>query len=110
MPVSEPYTPNEREKIWIDGFLGTTDRAFSFKHGVGCSRCGNSGYRGRTGIYEYLEIDLPLADALRANDTTTFMRIAKEQAGFKSLSHCAFDEAVKGTTTLSEVFRISGGF
>jgi MSHA biogenesis protein MshE len=106
----ESYTLNEHEKVWVDGFLGTTDYALSFKHGVGCSRCGQSGYRGRTGIYEYLEIDLSLADALRANDTTAFMRIAKGQAGFKSLAHCAFDEAVKGTTTLAEVFRISGGF
>lgn len=106
----EPYTPNEHEQAWIDGFLGTTGQAFSFKHGAGCSRCGNSGYRGRTGIYEYLEIDLPLADALRANDTAAFMRIAKVQPGFKSLAHCAFDYAVEGTTTLAEVFRISGGF
>lgn len=106
----EPYTPNEHEQAWIDGFLGTTGQTFSLKHGAGCSRCGRSGYRGRTGIYEYLEIDLPLADALRTNDTAAFMRIAKEQKGFKSLTHCAFDEAVKGTTTLAEVFRISGGF
>jgi MSHA biogenesis protein MshE len=106
----EPYTPDEHEKSWIDGFLGTTEHTFSFKQGKGCSRCGQSGYRGRTGIYEYLEIDLPLADALRANDTGKFMTLAKQQVGFKSLAHCAFDEAVKGTTTLAEVFRISGGF
>lgn len=106
----EPYIPNEHEKAWIDGFLGTSEHAFSFKQGAGCSRCGQSGYRGRTGIYEYLEIDLPLANALRANDTNTFVALAKQQAGFKSLAQCAFDEAVKGDTTLAEVFRIAGGF
>lgn len=106
----EPYILTEHEKSWLDGFLRSTEQAFSFKHGIGCSRCGHSGYRGRTGIYEYLEIDLLLADALRANDTTTFMRLAKEQPGFRSLAHCAFDEAVKGETTLAEVFRIAGGF
>ncbi len=106
----EPYTPNEHEMEWIKGFLGKTDHVYGFKHGVGCSRCNHSGYRGRMGIYEYLEIDLPLADALRANDTTTFMRVAKAQLGFKSLTQCALDEATQGNTTLAEVFRISGGF
>lgn len=106
----EPYTPSEHEMEWINGFLGKTDHAYTFKHGVGCSRCNHSGYRGRMGIYEYLEINLPLADALRANDTTTFMRIAKAQPGFKSLTQCALDEATQGNTTLGEVFRISGGF
>ncbi len=106
----EPYILSEHEKCWLDGFLGSTEHTFSFKHGTGCSRCSHSGYRGRTGIYEYLEIDLRLADALRANDTTTFMRLAKEQTGFRSLAHCAFDAAIKGETTLSEVLRIAGGF
>lgn len=106
----EPYNVNEHEQVWIDGFLGKTGQTFSFKHGVGCSRCNRSGYRGRIGIYEYLEIDLPLGDALRANDTTKFMQLAKVQPGFKSLAQCVFDDAVNGETTLEEVFRISGGF
>ena len=104
------YTPSEQEKIWIKEFLGIREDAFSFKQGLGCSRCNQSGYCGRTGIYEYLEIDLPLADALRANDAAAFISIAKKQNAFKSLAHCAFDEAAKGITTLAEVFRISGEF
>jgi MSHA biogenesis protein MshE len=106
----QPYNVSEHEQVWIDGFLGKPGETFSFKHGVGCSRCNHSGYRGRIGIYEYLEIDLPLGDALRANDTTKFMQLAKAQPGFKSLAQCVFDDAVNGATTLEEVFRISGGF
>jgi len=107
---STPYQPTGQEQAWVKGFSGSEQSLASFKQGAGCSRCNRTGYRGRTGIYEFLEIDLPLADALRANDTTLFMTIAKAQPGFKSLQQCAFDYATQGVTTLSEVFRISGEF
>ncbi len=104
----ENYTPNEHEKMWIAGFLGTAEQSFSFKHGAGCSRCNRSGYRGRIGVYEYLEISVELADALRANDTNLFMHLAKSQPGFTPLVKGAFEYAVAGITTLTEVFRLSG--
>jgi MSHA biogenesis protein MshE len=105
-----PYTPTENEQAWIAGFLGKTEHSFTFKQGAGCSRCNNSGYKGRTGIYEFLEINQGLADALRANDTNAFIRLARAQPEFISLAQGAFEYATKGVTTLLEVFRISGEF
>lgn len=104
------YEPTVQEKEWIKGFLGTNEYQLSFKKGAGCSRCNNSGYKGRIGIYEFLELTQELGDALRANNTTLFMQEAKRQPGFKSLAQCAFDIATAGATTLSEVFRISGEY
>ncbi len=103
-----PYVPEKNEKAWIDGFLGTPEHTFSFKHGAGCTRCNGSGFKGRIGIYEFLEITPELADALRANDTNLFMHTAKKLPDFKNLTQSAFEYAVQGITTLSEVFKISG--
>jgi MSHA biogenesis protein MshE len=105
---SAPYTPSDQEMAWIIGFTGEERKDYSFKKGTGCSRCNKTGYRGRTGIYEFLEITSMLADALRAHETTVFINLAKKQKEFKSLGQCAFELAAKGITTLSEVFRITG--
>lgn len=104
-----PYNPNADEKAWIDGFL-LEQQAASFKQGAGCSRCNQTGYRGRTGIYEFLEITIELGDALRTNDTNLFMKRAKEQHGFETLSQSAFDLAAKGVITLEEALKIAGEY
>jgi len=102
------YTPTEQEQAWITGFTGKNTQQYHFMQGTGCSRCNHMGYHGRTGIYEFLEITPPLADALRANDTNLFIQLANSQPEFKSLERCAFELATKGLTTLTEVFRING--
>lgn len=103
-----PYTPSEQEQAWIVGFTGEENKTYNFKKGSGCSRCNKTGYRGRTGIYEFLEIGSGLADALRAKETTAFVHLAKKQKGFKPLAQSAFECAAQGVTTLTEVFRITG--
>lgn len=105
-----PYIPTEQEQAWVTSFQGASATIFSFKQGAGCSRCNNTGFKGRTGIYEYLEITPELADTLRVNDINAFMRIAKEQPDFKTIAQSAFEFAANGTTTLSEMFRISGEY
>lgn len=103
-----PYLPTEAEQAWIAKFQGNVPSAFSFKQGTGCSRCNKTGYRGRTGVYEYLEITPELSDALRTNDINGFLKLASEQPDFKTIEKSAFDFAVQGVTTLTEVFRITG--
>jgi len=104
------YVPAPNEQAWIAGFLGTSQHNFTFKKGAGCSRCNHSGYRGRVGIYEFLEITPELADSLRKNNTSLFTQEARKQPGFKSLSQSVFEAATEGNTTLAEVFRVTGEF
>lgn len=105
-----PYTPTESEQTWINNFQEGASSSFSFKIGTGCSRCNNSGFRGRTGVYEYLEITPELADALRVNDINTFMRLARAQPEFKTITLSTFEYATQGLTSLSELFRVSGEY
>jgi len=106
---SEAYTPDGHELAWLKTMLGDKVNDLQLKHGKGCSRCNKTGYRGRVGVYELLEIDDPLAEALRMDDTSEFTNRAKSQEKFRSFTMCALDYATQGITTLDEVFRISDG-
>ena len=103
---SESYTPSNQEMIWLQA-LRPEAAALQFTHGRGCSHCNNTGYRGRIGIFEFLEINTTMADALRSADPLGFAREARNLADLKPLTPCALDYAVQGVTTVEEVLRIS---
>lgn len=79
-----------------------------FYKGQGCPHCNNTGYRGRIGVFEFLEIDESLADCLRKNDGAAFAKLAKHHEGFRPFALHAIDYAWKGITTLDEVIRVAG--
>ena len=79
----------------------------TFKHGAGCPHCHNTGYRGRIGVFEMLELNQPMAEALRENNINAFTRAATESPYFQSLSLVALEYAEKGLTTLDEVMGIT---
>jgi len=93
---------------WLHGYLGEGKEVPAFKRGLGCTQCNNTGYRGRIGVFEFLQIDTELADALRRNDSADFARLARAQHGFTSLADCAMDFARQGVTSIEEVIRIAG--
>ncbi len=78
-----------------------------FRRGAGCSHCFDAGYRGRIGIFELLEFDAAMADALRRNDPQHFYEVAGKQKSFRSLASCALDLARQGITSLDEVISIT---
>ena len=106
---TEPYEPDGHELAWLKTMLGDKVNDLQLKHGKGCPHCNKSGYRGRVGVYELLEIDDSLAEALRTNDTNEFTKCARSQEKFRSFIMCALDYAMQGITTLDEVLRISDG-
>jgi MSHA biogenesis protein MshE len=68
-----------------------------------------TGYRGRIGIYELLEIDAPLADAIRRGDLVRFSQLAQCQPGYVPLAKRALDYAASGVTSVPEVLRVTSG-
>lgn len=103
----EDCQPGQQEQIWLRAIDKEHGENVSYSRGRGCSHCNNTGYRGRIGIFEYLEIDNALADTLRAADPIAFGKAARAQPGFTTLSQCALEYAAQGVTTLEEVFRVS---
>ena len=76
---------------------------------VGCPRCGNSGYRGRVGLYEIAPASARILAGLRESaDEETLTAIARDE-GFLSFADDGCLKARRGETTLSEVYRIAGG-
>ena len=102
----QPYHPNEQERVWLHGLTHET-LPEHFYHGKGCYQCGNSGYRGRIGVYELLEMNEALLEALRLNKQSEFVQAAKRSKYYRPLALGALDYAIEGTTSLDEVFRIS---
>jgi MSHA biogenesis protein MshE len=99
-----------RQRIWIDSHGGKTiAENTEFHHGIGCTYCNMTGYRGRIGIYELLEIDGPLADAIRQRNPSQVGRLAQNQAGFVPLIQRALAYAIEKVTSVQEVIRITSG-
>ena len=92
----------------LTSIFGFSCDKLSFKHGIGCTYCHNTGYKGQIGVFELLELDSALCDALRQDDTTTFGRLVHEDSTFQPLAVSGLHFVSQGMTTLSEVIRITG--
>lgn len=104
---SNDYQPDIHETAWLKQQIGDKATQLQFKKGHGCTQCNNTGYDGRIGVFEFLEIDDRLADALRSEDSTEFTHAANQSKGYKPFALHSLDYAVQGITTLEEVLRIS---
>ena len=105
---SEEYQPTEQEQVWLKGFdLAPLDLEAGFVHGRGCYQCSNTGYKGRLGVYEMLEMNEAMLDALRREDVAGFTREARTSDLYRPLGLCAMDYALQGVTTLEEVARVA---
>jgi MSHA biogenesis protein MshE len=101
------YVLSKTEESWLNNLFSHYKGGKKFNIGKGCSRCNNSGYSGRMGVYELLEIDAGLSTALRENNPEAFGNIARQQKHFKPLSLSALEAAESGKTTVEELLRIS---
>nr|WP_269725432.1 type II/IV secretion system protein [Pseudoalteromonas tunicata] len=103
------YTPDAQELAWIKYLQKGHDISHSFSIGRGCSSCNHTGYKGRIGVFELLEMNEPMMDALRLADTQAFAVAAKNNPDFEPLAIMTLQYASQGITTLDEVFRVSEG-
>ena len=104
---TEPHIPSVREIRWLEVEKVTAPEWAGFKHGRGCSHCNGTGYRGRVGIYEMLEMNQAVSAAAAHDSVTDFMRIAHQQLQGKTILARALAQMLQGATTVAEVMRIS---
>ena len=102
------HQPDIHEASWLKELLGDGAESVQFKQGEGCPHCNNTGYHGRIGVFELLELNEGMADALRRGDSAEFAQIARSNPDFRSLGENALDYARQGITTLEEVIRVAG--
>ena len=80
-----------------------------FRKGSGCQSCNLTGYSGRIGVFELLELDQPMMDALRGNNAVEFAQKARANPDYKPLLASAMELAMSGTISLSEVMVLGEG-
>lgn len=107
---SEPYTPTPAEREWLRYELGDNVDQHTYHHGRGCAHCGNNGYQGRTGVYEFLEMSDAVVEAINHEDPGEFMRVARQQMAGETLRSDAVRLILAGRTTVSEAMRISNQY
>jgi MSHA biogenesis protein MshE len=107
---AQPTEPPPNELAWLASCRDAGERArMRFVSGAGCTYCHLTGYRGRTAVYELLELDRPLADAIRRGDIFEFARMARAQRDYVALAQGAIDLAAAGVTTLAEAMSVGSG-
>ena len=73
----------------------------------GCNDCHRTGYRGRTGIFEVLEIDDDIRDLIKAKATAPAYREILKKRQIATLRRVGFGKVMAGITTVDEVMRVS---
>ncbi len=103
---AEDYSPTPQERRFVEAGWSGTGKS-GYRKGKGCTHCAGSGYRGRIGVYEMLEMTPRLVEATAKEDVSAFARIAEEEMAGHSFAHHAAELAAGGRTSLNEVMRIS---
>ena len=102
---AEPQEPSAQELAWLTSMVEAGD-AVQARRGRGCSACNGTGYAGRQGIYELLEMDAGLTQAASHADPATFMKLARERMKGHTLAHHVLALVRQGRTSLAEALRI----
>ncbi|MBN1458042.1 MAG: Flp pilus assembly complex ATPase component TadA [Armatimonadetes bacterium] len=80
-----------------------------FRRGRGCKECRQTGYRGRTGLFELMEIDDKLREVIARCVTTDELRAAAIEGGMTTMLKDGIEKAMEGITTVEEVMRVLAG-
>lgn len=80
-------------------------RRYKFYYGKGCQRCNNSGYKGRTGIYELMEINDDVRDMIASDASTDELKNLARSQGMTTLREAGLKLIFDGVTTIDEVVR-----
>jgi type IV pilus assembly protein PilB len=78
-----------------------------FYKGKGCHRCGETGFKGRVGIYEIIEIDEELTKKINAHATADDIKNYARQHGMITMLEDGLVKAKLGTTSISEILRVT---
>jgi len=100
----EEYEPTD-EVLWQLGLSRDQVAGRTFYYGRGCEQCMNTGYRGRTGIFEIMVMDDTLRDLIMQRSSTNALRRAAIERGMRTLRQAGLLHIYDGITTIEEVVR-----
>jgi len=100
-PVSELPTT---EQAYLKRIGVQLDAVF---RGAGCEKCRQTGYKGRVGIYEFLELTDEVRDITSRGPTLNELRHAARDSGMRTLREDGLQKVASGQTTIEEIMRVT---
>jgi type IV pilus assembly protein PilB len=119
MPLEESYAESLAKQFNLEKLIGVLMREgvapkttkklsdLKFFHGQGCDKCSSTGYRGRLGIHEILEVTPDIGEMIVKHASTQELQEAAEKNGMILMWEDGFIKAVQGITTIEEILRVS---
>ena len=102
----EPVEMNSQVRRMLDRVNNGGTPIETLYHGIGCSKCRNTGYAGRIGVFELLLPNDEMLDVVsRGASLQELRRLAEAGGGFTSLRQDGLEKVVAGLTSLEELFR-----
>ena len=98
----EPYQP-DKEELRCVGLTAEEGRRRTFYRGKGCSFCSEIGYKGRTGIFEFLVPDDNIRILIMKKVSAGDIREAAAREGMRTIREDGLEKIYQGITTISEV-------
>jgi type IV pilus assembly protein PilB len=90
--IEEGYSPEEAKTVKI-------------QKGKGCATCNNTGYKGRTGLYEVMEVDEEIKELVLVGASAVELKKKAIERGMFTLRRSGLIKVALGMTTLEEVAR-----
>lgn len=101
----EEYMSDEREMR----LLGV-DEPIKLRKGKGCTLCNNTGYKGRVGIYEIMEVSQELRNLMDKKAPEMEIENQAEKQGMTVLRKSCIKKVIRGITTVDEMLRVTYGY
>ena len=83
------------------------EKVLYLRNGMGCPHCNNTGYKGRIGIYEIMEVGRELRDSITRGETSDALRDVAIKNGMSTLRRSCARQVLKGVTTMEELVRVA---
>ena len=104
----QPYTPSDRE-LRLLGRSADEIASVQLYRGTGCPLCGNTGYKGRKGVFEMFRVEDDIQRMIFESATTRELRARARELGMRTLREDGVRKVLAGMTTISEVLRVTMG-
>jgi general secretion pathway protein E len=102
---NRPLTVDESAMLNLQAPAG---KRIIVKEGAGCTRCRNTGYYGRSGIFEILPVDNAIRDLIDRKEDFLKIKDMAVKRGMRTLRQSALRKLAEGVTTFEEVIRVTG--
>lgn len=103
------YNATKAEMVAMHPHLAAylTEESMLLYKGKGCQNCGGTGYKGRIGIYELLEVTPEMEALIIGRATSSDINVAARKAGMRLLFDDGFDKMKRGVTSIEELLRVA---